>query len=166
MTPRSGSTPFPGAVVVRQATIADLDLIAPLYDAYRQFYGQAPDLALARQYLEDRVSRGESTVFLAFDQRPGNGATSERALGFTQLYPAFCSVAAKPYLVLYDLFVAPQARRRGVARRLLERAREYADQTGADYLELQTGYSNTQAQALYESLGWIRQDFYIYKLPR
>ena len=34
-------------MIIRQATVADLDLVAPLYDAYRQFYTQPADLAAA-----------------------------------------------------------------------------------------------------------------------
>ena len=32
------------AIRTRSATLADLDAIAPLFDQYRQFYRQAPDL--------------------------------------------------------------------------------------------------------------------------
>jgi ribosomal protein S18 acetylase RimI-like enzyme len=142
-------------MIIRQATEADLDLLAPLYDAYRQFYTQPPDLAAARAFIGERIRRGESTVFLAVEDDGSQG------LGFTQLYPAFCSVAAKPYLVLYDLYVAPDARRRGVARLLMERAREHATRAGAFRLELQTARTNRAAQALYESLGWVRDEHFL-----
>ena len=41
-------------VTVRQATISDLDLSVPLFDAYRQFYGKPGDAALAWQFLQER----------------------------------------------------------------------------------------------------------------
>jgi ribosomal protein S18 acetylase RimI-like enzyme len=146
-------------MIIRQATIADLDMVAPLYDAYRQFYAQPPDLLAARTFIGDRIGRGESTVFLALED------DGSAALGFTQLYPAFCSVAAKPYYVLYDLYVASAARRRGVAKRLMERAREFAAEAGAFRLELQTARNNRPAQALYESLGWVRDEqYFVYTL--
>jgi ribosomal protein S18 acetylase RimI-like enzyme len=146
-------------MIVRQATTADLDMVAPLYDAYRQFYTQPPDLAAARTFIGDRIRRGESTVFLALED------DESKALGFTQLYPAFCSVAAKPYYVLYDLYVASGARRRGVARQLMERAQEFATETGAFRLELQTARDNRPAQALYESLGWVQDEqYFVYTL--
>jgi len=146
-------------MIIRQATAVDLDLVAPLYDAYRQFYTQPADLAAARAFIGERISRGESTVFVALED---DGLT---ALGFTQLYPAFCSVAAKPYYVLYDLYVASSARRRGVAQRLMERAREFAAATGAFRLELQTAKNNIPAQTLYESLGWVRDEqYFVYTL--
>ena len=93
-------------VTVRQARMADLDNIAPLFDAYRQFYQQPADLALATAFIGERMREGESTVLLAED---ANG----QAVGFCQLYPSFCSVAAAPIHVLYDLFVAKEARSSG-----------------------------------------------------
>jgi hypothetical protein len=56
---------FVPGITVRKATITDLDLVAPLFDAYRQFYRQPPDLELARQFLSERLQRGESIILLA-----------------------------------------------------------------------------------------------------
>jgi len=143
-------------LLVRRADLKDLSLVAPLFDAYRQFYEQPPDLARAERWIADRLRNEESVIFIAIDEeRPTTG------LGFTQLYPAFCSVAARPYFVLYDLFVAPGARRRGVGRMLMAQAREFATSAGAFRLELQTARSNDNAQRLYESLGWVRDDVYL-----
>jgi dipeptidyl aminopeptidase/acylaminoacyl peptidase len=55
-------------VIVRQATIFDLDLVAPLFDAYRQFYQKPADLALARSFLLERFQHSESTIFIAIDE--------------------------------------------------------------------------------------------------
>ena len=75
-------------ILVQRATLADLDLIAPLFDAYRQFYQQAPDLALARAFLRKRLERDESVILLAL--RPDRSAA-----GFTQLFPSFSSAKAR-----------------------------------------------------------------------
>jgi hypothetical protein len=40
-------------IFVRRATLADLELIVPLFDAYRQFYELAQDLPLAREFLRE-----------------------------------------------------------------------------------------------------------------
>lgn len=147
------------AISIRQATLDDLEGIAPLFDAYRQFYQQPADLALARRYLQQRMQRGESVIFVAED---GAG----RLVGFTQLYPTFCSVRAAPTFVLYDLFVAPQARGTGAGRALMQAAETYAASTGAARLELSTAKTNAVAQSLYESQGWARDEaFYVYNKP-
>lgn len=136
---------------ITRATLADLDALAPLFDGYRVFYGKPSDPAKANAFLHERLANDESVIFLARDEQ---GST----LGFTQLYPCFSSVSARRLWILNDLFVSPAARRRGVARALLERARAHGLQTGVVRLVLQTAHGNAQAQALYESLGWVRQD--------
>ncbi|MFC4528332.1 GNAT family N-acetyltransferase [Dyella halodurans] len=132
---------------VRQATIHDLDIVAPLFDAYRQFYGKPADLELARRFLHDRCQHHESVLFLALDEQ-GQG------MGFTQLYPLFSSVRAERTYLLNDLFVAPQARRHGVAAALLHEAADFARAIGAVGMSLSTAHANLPAQRLYESLGW------------
>ena len=143
------------ADAVRQAGPADADVVAPLFDAYRQFYEQPSDPALARRFIAERLERAESVVFLA--ERDG------RAVGFVQLYPLFSSTAARPrrLWLLNDLFVAPEARGSGVGRALLARARRLAEATGATGLELATARSNTAAQRLYESVGYRRDDAFL-----
>jgi ribosomal protein S18 acetylase RimI-like enzyme len=141
-----------------RANIDDIDNIAVLFDAYRQFYECEPDLAKAKQYLTARFMNDESIIFVA------KQASSE-LVGFVQLYPTFCSVDGIKILVLYDLFVASQNRRRGVARSLMDAAREYAKCEGVKRLELSTGKHNLNAQSLYESLGYERDtEFYVYSL--
>jgi ribosomal protein S18 acetylase RimI-like enzyme len=147
---------------VRRATLDDLDAVAPLFDAYREFYGLASDLAAARSYLTERLSRGESVVLVA----TVDGGASSTLAGFSQLYPSFCSLELAPILVLYDLFVHPDARGRGVATALLDAARQLGLEAGAARLELSTAHTNTAAQRLYESLGWRRDEEYLhYELP-
>ncbi|TKS60722.1 MAG: N-acetyltransferase [Nitrospira sp.] len=143
---------------VRRATVRDLDQLVPLFDGYRQFYEKPSDLIVARQFLADRMSRGQSVVLIA--EGP-NGL----AIGFAQLFPSFSSVLSAPIYVLSDLFVAPVARRRGVGTLLLKAAAETGRVAGAVRLELSTAITNVSAQRLYEALGWKRdEEFYQYGL--
>jgi len=141
-------------MLVKRAAVADLDAVAPLFDAYRQFYGQRSDLAAARAFLGERLRRDESVIFFA----DADGGPGSEALGFTQLYPSFSSVSLRRLWILNDLFVRPGIRRGGVGRRLLERAREWAIETDAKGLTLATAVGNAAAKALYESCGWRRDD--------
>lgn len=145
-------------VSIRQATAADVDLVAPLFDAYRQFYRQPADLPRARRFLAERLSQRQSTVLVA-------ETTDGAAVGFVQLYPCFSSIRAAPVFILSDLFVLPSAREGGVGRLLMEAAAQFARATGAVGLELATAKTNAPAQRLYESLGWQRDEmFYQYGL--
>jgi GNAT superfamily N-acetyltransferase len=92
-----------------------------------------------------------------------------QALGFTQLYPSFSSVSMRPVWILNDLYVAEDARRRGVGARLLRAARDHAMKTGAVRLALSTAVTNTAGQALYERDGWRRDTAFLhyeYELPK
>jgi GNAT superfamily N-acetyltransferase len=149
----------PNEVSVRQATVADLETLAPLFDAYRQFYRRPPDISLSRQFLLQRFQHNESTVLLAVEQ---NGSV----VGFAQLFPSFSSVSAGRIYILNDLFVVPGARRNGVGRLLLRAAEAFGRAAGAARLTLSTEVANKAAQALYQAEGWIRQtDFCAYDLP-
>ena len=143
----------------RVATLTDLEAVAPLFDAYRQFYGVAPDLALAERYLRERMERRESVVLLA-------STPAGAAVGFCQMYPTFCSVEAKPVYTLYDLYVAPVARRLGAGRVLLLAAERLAQENGKARMDLTTEKTNLAAQHLYESLGWVRDDVFLAYIRR
>lgn len=143
---------------ITQATDADAKEIAELFDQYRQFYEQPTDIKLARKFIRDNLRKERSTVIIARDK---NGS----ALGFTQLYPGWCSVAAAPLWTLYDLYVCDQARQRGVGRELMSAALKLAKKNGACRIDLETAIDNHSAQALYEDLGYVRDThFYKYSL--
>lgn len=143
-------------ITIRQATVFDLDLLVPLFDAYRQFYRKPSDPELARRFLRERFQHNQSVIFIALDE-------GGSAAGFTQLYPSFSSASAARIFILNDLFVEPEFRRRGVGAQLLQEAARFASAAGAVRLTFSTEVTNTPAQALYESCGWVRQiDFYVY----
>jgi len=141
-------------VIIRYATIDDLEDLVPLFDGLRQFYEQPSDLALAREFLSERFRHQESVVLVAED-------SSGRLVGFTQLYPSFSSIRANRIFVLNDLFVAPDARRQGVAQALLKKTAQVGQSLGAVRLSLSTARTNEQAQSLYESQGWKRDDVFL-----
>jgi ribosomal protein S18 acetylase RimI-like enzyme len=145
------------SITIRAATLADLDRIAPLFDAYRGFYGQATDLVRARHWLQQRLSAQEAFVLLA----EVDGAPA----GFVLLYPGWSSVAAGATLLLNDLFVAPEARRLGIGSRLLRAAADLGKQRGALRLVLETASDNHAAQALYRREGWTAESSQWFHLP-
>ena len=133
-------------ISIRRASETDLGALAPLFDAYRQFYGQPADVQRAREWLRERMHGGQCVVFVA--ERDG------AAIGFAQLYPMFSSVRTARTWVLNDLFVASDARRSGAARALLDAAVEFARADGAAGIALETSRDNAPARALYVAAGW------------
>jgi len=154
-------------IQVRPATLADLPAVAALFDSYRQFYEQPPSLEAAATFIRARMENSESTILVAEDTEATATSTTTPSgpLGFCQLYPSFCSVEIAPIFVLYDLFVTPAARGAGAGKALLLAAHDHATAQGARRLDLTTAKTNRTAQALYESLGWVRDEvFYAYNL--
>lgn len=145
------------AITIRQAVLSDIEALAILFDEYRQFYGSTSDVGAARNFLMDRFNHGESVLFIAYED--------ETPVGFAQLYPVFSSVALVRTFVLNDILVRAPWRRCGVATRLMKAAEVFAKSLGAARLSLSTSTRNVEAQAVYQSAGWKRDEqFYVYHL--
>lgn len=132
--------------------------VSRLFDLYRQFYECDADLQLATDFISARIQNKESKIFVAMD--------GQTALGFVQLYPSFCSVEAIKIQILYDLFVDASARNLGIGEQLMNRASEFAKESGASRVDLETAHSNVIGQHLYEKLGYgiVDEDFHAYSL--
>ncbi len=146
----------PSAATIERAGPADIDAVLPLFQAYLAFYRRKRTDEEARAFLSERIAHEQSVIFVA---RDAAGA----AIGFTQLYPFFSSLELRPTWLLNDLYVAPTARRSGVALALLRRAEAHARETGATRMTLDTAISNRTAQRVYENAGWSPEhEFIVY----
>ncbi|ENQ3108730.1 Acetyltransferase, GNAT family [Bacillus sp. 491mf] len=139
---------------IYQATMEDLQGVASLFNEYRMFYRQDSNIEGAEQFLRERMERKESVIFVAVEDG--------KYFGFTQLYPSFSSVSMKELWILNDLFVRSEARGTGVGKQLLAKAKQFAVETGAKGLKLQTEVDNAAAQHLYVGNGYIRDDRYFH----
>lgn len=147
-------------VSIARVAVEDVHLVSPLFAAYREFYGKDNgDAARCGVFMRDRLTRGESVVFVA---RVPSGTTISDpgspgldVAGFAQLYPTFTSVGLARVWHLNDLFVAVRHRRLGVAKALVQHCVAFAKQDGAARLTLETQTHNASARALYEKLGFV-----------
>lgn len=144
--------------LIRRADLNDLEFVVPLFNDYRQFYGQPDDTEGSKKFLGDRLRVKDSVIFLCTE--------NDEAIGFTQLYPIFSSVRMKPALLLNDLYVHARSRKKGVGAALLKSAVKYGKETGSKWLMLSTAHDNINAQSVYEKNGWerITDVFYEYAL--
>ncbi|WPN46638.1 MULTISPECIES: GNAT family N-acetyltransferase [unclassified Pseudomonas] len=142
-----------------QATLEHLDLLTPLFVRYREFYGSLPYPDSSRAFLEKRLRRKESVIYLAL-------ADDDKLMGFCQLYPSFSSLSLKRVWILNDIYVAEDARRQLVADNLIRTAKKMAKETNAVRMRVSTSSHNEAAQKTYESIGF-REDteFKNYILP-
>lgn len=137
-------------ITIKNATLDDLELIAPLFDAYRVFYRKESDLEAARSFIKERISNGESIIYLAL--------FSEEAVGFTQLYPIFSSTRLKRVWLLNDLYVDKNHRGKGISKLLLEKSKQLTIDTNAAAVILETEKSNIIGNQLYPSVGFTVED--------
>lgn len=141
------------------ATIDDLADVSEAFDAYRQFYRQPGDRDGAVAFIRDRLAQNTSRLLIARN-------TAGALVGFTQLYPSFSSVRMRPIWILNDLFVYPNYRRQGVARALMDAARQLGHSNGIASLVLATEVTNEAAQSLYRSLGYVQDEQFLhFQLP-
>lgn len=143
-----------------QATPEHLDLLTPLFVKYREFYDAMPYPETSRSFLEKRLTRKESVIYLALAD------DEDKLMGFCQLYPSFSSLSLKRVWILNDIYVAEDARRQLVADRLLQTAKKMAKETNAVRMRVSTSSNNEVAQKTYESIGFKEDtEFKNYVLP-
>ena len=144
-----------------KATLEHLDLLAPLFVKYREFYGQLPYPDSSRKFLKKRLERGESVIYLALPDDDDN-----KLMGFCQLYPSFSSLSLKRVWILNDIYVAEDSRRMLVADHLMREAKAMAKETNAVRLRVSTSNDNDVAMKTYESMGFRKDnEFKSYILP-
>ena len=136
-----------------EANTEHLNDLVLLFDSYRIFYEQESDKESAKQFLQDRITKNQSVIFIAY--------IDDVAVGFTQLYPSFSSVSMKRSYILNDLYVHKDYRKKGVGSALLNKAKEHCKVKNYKGLGLQTGIENP-AQFLYEQLGWEKEPYLDY----
>jgi ribosomal protein S18 acetylase RimI-like enzyme len=141
-------------MIVKKAILNDLESLSELFDLYRVFYEQRSNQEGAREFLKARIINKESVIFIAFD--------GEHSVGFVQLYPSFSSVSMMRSWVLNDLYVKEQFRGKGAGEKLIYKAIQFAKETGAKGVMLETGKENLNAQRLYEKIGFERESNYFY----
>ena len=97
----------------------------------------------AQPYLEEHQNR----LFVAVDE-------GGRVIGYTLLGRSVPFYSPKPYCFVFDIFVAEDARRRGVAQKLLDFAFEWFRDQGLDKVKLEVAENNHRAMPLYVKMGF------------
>ena len=133
--------------MIRRATPNDLPQLSQLFDAYRIFYRKTPDITKAADFLNERMKKNESVIFVDDE----NGTLT----GFTQLYPQFSSTRMQRSWLLNDLYVQPSFRGQGISKKLIEAAKQLARETKAAGLLLETEKTNSTGNQLYPSAGFV-----------
>lgn len=136
------------AIAVRLAGPGDAETLAGLLGALLAQHGMAAPEDLAGALARD--GGGVAPRFEALIAERG-----EAAVGMALFYPTYRPSLAAPGLLLEDLYVAPEARRHGVGRRLMARLAALARARGCRYIEWTVEDDNGAARAFYESSGAV-----------
>jgi GNAT superfamily N-acetyltransferase len=148
------------SVAIARVGEGDLGDLLPLMRGYSDFYEVDPTdealLALSRALIADPDCEG-----LQFIARDGDTGVP---LGFATVYWLWSTSRAARIGVMNDLFTAEEARRRGVGELLINACLAAVRERGAAVLQWQTARDNHTAQALYERVGGIREEWYDYYL--
>jgi GNAT superfamily N-acetyltransferase len=149
-------------VSIRITRVGEDDLadLLPLMRGYSDFYEVDPSddalLALSRALIANPEHEGVQFIARAED--------SGEPLGFATVYWLWSTNRAARIGLMNDLFTAEAARRRGVGEALIRSCLDCVRERGAAALEWQTARDNHTAQALYDRVGGIREQWYDYHL--
>lgn len=150
---------------IRFATEADADLIMGFIKALADYEKLSHEVTASADDIRASLfgERAFAECLLAFDQSaaPGGG----EALGFALFFHNYSTFVGKPGLYLEDLFVTPEARGRGIGKRLLEKLAQIARERGLARLEWAVLDWNKPAIDFYESLNAdAMDDWTVYRL--
>ena len=134
-----------------------LDAVAVIFNQYRIFYGKNSDLDAAKKFLHERITNKESQIFIAKDNK--------KIVGFMQLYQGFSSVGLRKICILNDLYIDENYRKICIGKSLIREAKNSALRKNITKITLTTAKINKQAQKLYESEGYKKEEeFFVYNL--
>ena len=96
---------------------AEVTNLLPLFHDYLKFYRVEPKTT-NESFLKDRIQNNDSVVFVAKD--------GEKIVGFAQLYFTYSSLMQGKVVILNDLYILPEFRRKNLAGMLIDKTLEYA----------------------------------------
>ncbi len=141
---------------IRRATLPDLTLVAPLFDAYREFFAGETDRERTEIFLKERLRCQDSVLLLACE--------GDRGVGFLQLYPLFSSWYVTRIWFLSDLYVEERYRGAGIGRALVREAQVFAREVGSRSIMVEIPHVEPHLVTFYESLAFERdKDFNLYR---
>jgi GNAT superfamily N-acetyltransferase len=146
-------------VEIRDITPSDYDQWLPLWDGYNAFYGRSGPTALPAEIT--------ATTWKRFFEptEPVHALVAEldgRLVGMAHYLFHRSTILLAPICYLQDLFTAPERRRAGVGRALIEAVYQRAHVAGSARVYWQTHETNLLARRLYDQVA-ERSGFIVYR---
>jgi len=147
------------SVAIRDIAPSDHEQWLPLWDGYNAFYGRSGPTALPAEITATTWQR-------FFDPaEPVRALVAEldgRLIGLAHYLFHRSTILLAPICYLQDLFTAPEQRRAGVGRALIEAVYRRAQQAGSARVYWQTHETNLLARRLYDQVA-ERSGFIVYR---
>ena len=146
-------------VAIRDITSSDHEQWLPLWEGYNAFYGRSGPTALPGEIT--------ATTWKRFFEpaEPVHALVAEldgRLVGLAHYLFHRSTILVAPICYLQDLFTAPDQRRAGVGRALIEAVYRRAQQAGSTRVYWQTHETNLLARRLYDQVA-ERSGFIVYR---
>ena len=138
---------------IEQIKLENLTDVFPLFQEYRKFYRKEAS-PTAEQFLTDRLKNNESVIYAAY--------VDNRCVGFVQLFTTFSSLNLGKIVILNDLYILPDFRRKKIATELINVSIEHAKSVKATGVSLSTQIANTGAQDLHKKIGFKKDNDFFY----
>ena len=147
------------SVAIRDIAPSDHEQWLPLWDGYNAFYGRSGPTALPAEIT--------ATTWKRFFEpaEPVHALVAEldgRLIGLAHYLFHRSTILLAPICYLQDLFTAPEQRRAGVGRALIEAVYRRAQQAGSARVYWQTHETNLLARRLYDQVA-ERSGFIVYR---
>ena len=135
------------SVVIRQAELSDVPVIADLIRGLARFEKLEDEVSMTEELLAKNLfgKRRYAEALIA-----GDGGSP---VGFALFFHNFSTFLARPGIYLEDLFVVPEQRGQGIGRALLQRLAQIALERDCGRLEWAVLDWNRDAIGFYERLG-------------
>ncbi|MGE5619626.1 MAG: N-acetyltransferase family protein [Sphingomonadaceae bacterium] len=139
-------------IAVRPLARSDVPTFLGLIEALAHYERLTPPDANARRRLTEDATSDPPRFWTLLAEDAG------RVVGYAVYFETYSTFLASPTLYLEDIFVLPEARRRGVGQALMRELAREAIRRGCGRMEWQALTWNTPALAFYDSLGARRMD--------
>ncbi|MGH6948946.1 MAG: GNAT family N-acetyltransferase [Kiloniellales bacterium] len=137
-------------IAIRAAARKDAGSLARLCAALSAHEGESAPAFTAETVLRDGFGPNRAFELLVAE-------TAGRLVGYALFYPVFDTQTAARGIHIGDLFVAAEARHRGVGRALMAAVARRARAAGGQFIAWNALAGNREAQAFYRTLGELEE---------
>jgi len=148
-----------GTMTIRDVAASDYEPWLTLWNGYNAFYGRSGPTALPAEVTQTTWQRffdAREPVYALVAELDGS------LVGLTHYLFHRSTTLIAPICYLQDLYTAPERRRTGVGRALIEAVYECARDAGSPRVYWQTHETNLIGQRLYEQVA-ERSGFIVYR---